>query len=326
MTSYSNSNLRFSLNAVWGSDLQTTVSKPIIFEGIGLHKGLWSKLVVLPAKIDSGICFKRLDIVKGNNLIPAVLDNVVNSELCTRLANSDGISIYTIEHLMAALTGCGINNALLEIDGPEVPILDGSALVFVKEILKTGIKLQQKSLKAVRILRTVKYEHGSAWAKFEPSTNPKMSFSIKFSDEAIGTQSKTLDMSNGSFVRELCDSRTFCRYSEVEAMRAKGLALGGSYENAVVVDGKNVLSPGGFRYFDEPVRHKMLDALGDIALAGYPIIGHYVGYKAGHGITHGLLRNLFADAGNFEIISCDKEKVESLPGIGVTLSEVCKVA
>ena len=227
---------------------------------------------------------------------------------------------------MAALTGCGINNALLEIDGPEVPILDGSSLVFVKEILKTGIKLQQKSLKAVRILRAVKYEQGSAWAKFEPSTNPKMSFSIEFSDEAIGTQSKTLDMSNGSFVRELCDSRTFCRYSEVEAMRSKGLALGGSYENAVVVDGKNILSPGGFRHLDEPVRHKMLDALGDIALAGYPIIGHYVGYRAGHGITHGLLRNLFADVENFEIISCDKEKVENLPGVGVTLSEVCKVA
>ena len=137
--------------------MQTTVSKPIIFEGIGLHKGLWSKLVVLPAKIDSGICFKRLDIAKGNKFIPAVLDNVVNSELCTRLANSDGVSVYTVEHLMAALTGCGINNALLEIDGPEVPILDGSALVFVKEILKTGIKLQQKSSKAVRILRTVKY-------------------------------------------------------------------------------------------------------------------------------------------------------------------------
>ncbi len=326
MTSYLIGKLRFCLDAVWGSDLQTTVSKPIIFEGIGLHKGLWAKLTVVPAEIDSGICFKRLDIAKGNKFIPAVLDNVVNSQLCTRLANSDGVSVYTIEHLMAALTGCGINNALLEIDGPEVPILDGSALVFVKEILKTGIKLQQKSLKAVRILRTVKYEHGSAWAKFEPSTNAKMSFSIEFSDEAIGNQSKTLDMSNGSFVRELCDSRTFCRYSEVEAMRSKGLALGGSYENAVVVDGKNVLSPGGFRHFDEPVRHKMLDAMGDIALAGYPIIGHYVGYRAGHGITHGLLRNLFADAGNFEIISCDKEVVENLPGIGVTLSEVCKVA
>ena len=318
--------MRISINAVWGGDLQTTVSKPIVFEGIGLHKGLWSKLVVLPAKIDSGICFKRLDIATGDKFIPAVLDNVVNSELCTRLANSDGVSVDNIEHLMAALTGCGINNALLEIDGPEVPILDGSALVFVKAILKTGIKLQQKSLKAVRIHRTVKYEHGPAWAKFEASKNPKMSFSIEFSDEAIGTQSKTLDMSNGSFVRELCDSRTFCRYSEVEAMRSKGLALGGSYENAVVVDGKNVLSPGGFRHFDEPVRHKMLDALGDIALAGYPIIGHYVGYRAGHGITHGLLRNLFADAGNFEIISCDKEVVENLPGIGVTLSEVCKVA
>ena len=318
--------MRISLNAVWGSDLQTTVSKPIIFEGIGLHKGLWSKLVVLPANIDSGICFKRIDVKAGNKFIPAVLDNVVESELCTRLANSEGVSVSTIEHLMAALTGCGINNALLEIDGPEVPILDGSALVFVKEILKTGIKLQQQSLNAVRILRTVKHEQGSSWARFEPSKNPKMSFSIEFSEEAIGTQRKTLDMSNGSFVRELCDSRTFCRFSEVEAMRSKGLALGGSYENAVVVDGKNVLSPGGLRHSDEPVRHKMLDALGDIALAGYPIIGHYIGNRAGHGITHGLLRSLFADKVNFEIISCDKETVDNLPGSGVKLSEVCKVA
>ena len=306
--------------------MQTTVSKPILFEGIGLHKGLRSKLIVLPADIDYGICFKRTDVKSGNKFVPAVLGNVVNSELCTRLINSDGISVSTIEHLMAALAGCGINNALLEIDGPEVPILDGSALAFVKEILKTGIKLQQQSLKALRILKTVKYKQDLAWAKFKPSANPKMSFSIEFSEEAIGTQSKTLDMSNGSFVRELCDSRTFCRYSEVEAMRSKGLALGGSYENALVVDGKDVLSPGGLRHSDEPVRHKMLDALGDIALAGYPVIGHYVGYRAGHGITHGLLRSLFADEGNFEIISCDKETVNNLPGSGVKLSEVCKVA
>jgi UDP-3-O-[3-hydroxymyristoyl] N-acetylglucosamine deacetylase len=242
------------------------------------------------------------------------------------LENSDDISVSTVEHLMAALAGCGINNALLEIDGPEVPILDGSSLIFVKEILKSGIKLQNRSLKAVRILKSVEYKRDLAWAKFEPSANPKMSFSIEFSEEAIGAQSKTLDMSNGSFVRELCDSRTFCRYSEVEAMRTKGLALGGSYENAVVVDGKNVLSPGGLRHSDEPVRHKMLDALGDIALAGFPIIGHYVGHKAGHGITHGLLRNLFYDKENFEIISCDKEAIENLPGTGVKLSEVCKVA
>ena len=318
--------MRFNLRAVWGIDLQTTVSKPIIFEGIGLHKGLRSKLVVLPAKVDSGICFKRTDIESGNKFIPAILGNVVNSELCTRLANLDGVSVSTIEHLMAALAGCGINNALIEIDGPEVPILDGSALAFVKEILRTGIKLQKQPLKAVRIIKTVQFKEEFAWAKFEPSENTKISFSIEFADEAIGMQSKTLDMSNGSFVRELCDSRTFCRYSEVETMRSNGLALGGNYENAVVVDGKNVLSPGGLRHSDEPVRHKMLDALGDIALAGYPIIGHYVGYKAGHGITHGLLRTLFADEGNFEIISCDKETVDNLPGSGVKLSEVCKVA
>ena len=196
----------------------------------------------------------------------------------------------------------------------------------VKEILKTGIKLQKSSLKAVRILKTVKYKKDTAWAKFEPSDYPRMSFSIEFSEEVIGAQSKTLDMSNGSFVRELCDSRTFCRHSEVEAMRSKGLALGGSYDNAVVVDGKDVLSPGGLRHSDEPVRHKMLDALGDIALAGYPILGHYIGHRAGHGITHGLLKSLFSDSKNFEIISCDQDIVDTLPGSGVQLSEVCKVA
>jgi UDP-3-O-[3-hydroxymyristoyl] N-acetylglucosamine deacetylase len=305
--------------------LQTTVSEPILFEGIGLHTGIKSKLTVLPADIDFGICFKRSDIQFDYEYIPADIGNVVNSELCTLVENSNGISVSTIEHLMAALAGCGINNALLEIDGPEVPILDGSALAFVKGILNTGIKLQKQSVKAVRVLRKVEHKQELAWAKFEPSANPKMSISIEYSEEAIGAQSKTLDMSNGSFIRELCNSRTFCRYSEVEAMRSKGLALGGSYENAVVVDGKNVLSPGGLRHSDEPVRHKMLDALGDMALAGYPIIGHYVGFRAGHGITHGLLRKLLSDERNFEIISCGKETVDNLPGSGVKLTEVCKV-
>ena len=306
--------------------MQTTVSKPVVFEGIGLHSGLNSKLIVMPAGIDFGICFKRIDIKLGNNYVPASWGNIVNSDLCTRLSNSEGITVSTVEHLMAAIAGCGINNALIEIDGPEVPILDGSAVAFVKEILRTGIKLQNHPVKAVRILKTVDYKKELAWAKFEPSENPIISFSIEFSDEAIGAQSKTLDMSNGSFVRELCDSRTFCSYSTVEAMRSKGLALGGSYKNALVVEGRNVLSPGGLRYSDEPVRHKMLDALGDIALAGYPIIGHYSGYRAGHGITHGLLRKLFSDPQNFEIILCDKETVDNLPGSGVKLSEVCKVA
>lgn len=304
--------------------MQTTISKPIFFEGIGLHTGFSSKLKVVPAGIDCGISFIRVDLKTEDNCIPAIWQNIVESELCTRLANKQGVSVCTVEHLMAALAGCGIHNALVEIDGPEVPILDGSSVTFVKKILKAGIKLQNQTVKAVRVLKKVDFHKGSAWARFEPSMNPKMSFSIKFSEEVIGKQSKTLDLSNGSFVRELCDSRTFCRFSEVEAMRSKGLALGGSYENAVVIDGKNVLSPGGMRHSDEPVRHKMLDALGDIALAGYPILGHYVGHRAGHGVTHGLLRNLFSDPENFCLFSCNKETFDNLPGSGVKLSEVCK--
>ena len=305
--------------------MQTTLSGPVVFEGVGLHTGLNSKLIVKPADIDFGICFKRIDIQVGDNCVPASWDNIVTSDLCTRLANSAGTTVATVEHLMAAFAGCGINNALIEINGPEVPILDGSAVAFVKEILRTGIKLQNHPVKAIQILKKVDYNSQLAWAMLEPSENPIISFSIEFSDEAIGSQSKTLDMSNGSFVRELCDSRTFCSYSTVEAMRSKGLALGGTYKNALVVEGKKVLSPGGLRHADEPVRHKMLDALGDIALAGYPIIGHYSGYRAGHRITHGLLRKLFSDPKNYDIISCDKEKVDNLPGSGVKLSEVCKV-
>ena len=181
--------------------MQTTVSEPIVFKGIGLHTGKKSTLTLHPADADFGICFKRTDILSGGNIVKASWLNIANSELCTRLMNSEGVSVLTVEHLMAGLAGCGINNALVEINGPEVPILDGSAVTFVKEILKTGIKLQKSSLKAVRILKTVKHKKDTAWAKFEPSDYPRMSFSIEFSEEVIGAQSKTLDMSNGSFVR-----------------------------------------------------------------------------------------------------------------------------
>ena len=303
---------------------QKSLKKTISLSGVGLHSGKKVNIKLVPQSPNTGIYFKRTDL-KNNNIIYPSVFNVSSALYCTKISNEYGVSVSTVEHLMAALYGKGIDNLLIEIDSEEVPILDGSAVTFVKEILKTGIKIQKCSLKAVRILKTVKYKKDTAWAKFEPSNYPRMSFSIEFSEEVIGAQSKTLDMSNGSFVRELCDSRTFCRHSEVEAMRSKGLALGGSFDNAVVVDGKDVLSPGGLRYSDEPVRHKMLDALGDIALAGYPILGHYIGHRAGHGITHGLLKSLFSDSENFEIISCDQDIVDTLPGSGVQLSEVCKV-
>jgi UDP-3-O-[3-hydroxymyristoyl] N-acetylglucosamine deacetylase len=177
---------------------------------------------------------------------------------------------------------------LVDIDGPEVPILDGSSRKFVEGLLAAGIREQSAPLYAIEVLRDVEVRDGLALARLEPAPALEIDFAIEFDDAAIGSQRKSLNMANGAFVRELSDSRTFCRESDVEAMRAQGLALGGTFENAVVVNGADVLSPGGLRHKDEAVRHKMLDALGDLSLAGAPILGRYTGYRAGHAITNRL--------------------------------------
>lgn len=283
-------------------------------------------LRLLPAAADHGIWIKRGDVDIGDTLIPARWDRVEQSPLCTKLVGARGIDVSTVEHVMAALAGCGVHNVLIEVDGPEFPILDGSAVPFVRGILGVGVVSLDKPVQAIRILKPVEFKTDAGWARLEPSDQPEMSFHIDFADRAIGVQSKSMNLSNGSFVRELCDSRTFCRNADVETMRANGLALGGTLENAVVVDGDKVLSPGGLRHADEAVRHKMLDALGDIALAGAPIIGRYVGHRAGHAITNSLLRTLFSQTDAFSIITCDAKTAAILPGAGAHLDEVCAVA
>lgn len=283
-------------------------------------------LRLLPAAADHGIWIKRSDVDIGDTLIPARWDRVEQSPLCTKLVGARGIDVSTVEHVMAALAGCGVHNVLIEVDGPEFPILDGSAVPFVRGILGVGVVSLDKPVQAIRILKPVEFKTDAGWARLEPSDQPEMSFHIDFTDRAIGVQSKSMNLSNGSFVRELCDSRTFCRNADVEKMRANGLALGGTLENAVVVDGDKVLSPGGLRHADEAVRHKMLDALGDIALAGAPIIGRYIGHRAGHAITNSLLRTLFSQTDAFSIITCDAKTAAILPGAGAHLDEVCAVA
>lgn len=284
------------------------------------------RMVVRPAPVDHGIVFLRVDLPEENAAIHARWDAVVSSRLCTLLANGHGTSVSTVEHLMAALAGCGIHNAVIEIDGPEVPILDGSSMGFVQGFLAAGIVAQAAPVRALRILRSVEVHDGAALARLEPSDGIEMNFSIDFADAAIGQQSKHLNLANGTFVRELSDSRTFCRQADVDAMRANGLALGGSLENAVVVEGDRVLSPGGLRHRDEPVRHKMLDALGDLALAGGPILGRYVGVRAGHALTNRLLRTLFATPGAFAWVSCGGPSGCKLPGVGVTVADLPQTA
>lgn len=260
-------------------------------------------------------------------LVPARYDVVEQSPLCTKLRNDSGVEVSTVEHVMAALAGCGIHNALIEIDGPEVPILDGSAVPFVRGIMQRGVQVLDSPVRAFEVVETVSITVGDATATLSPSDVMKIEFHIDFEDAAIGRQSKTLNMSNGSFARELSDSRTFCRQADVDAMQANGLALGGAPgENAVVFDGARVVSPGGLRHADEPVRHKMLDALGDLALAGAPVIGHYTGNRAGHAVTNQLLRALFATPGAVRMICCGPEQASRLPGYGLHWDEIPQVA
>ncbi|KMW58415.1 UDP-3-O-[3-hydroxymyristoyl] N-acetylglucosamine deacetylase [Candidatus Rhodobacter oscarellae] len=280
------------------------------------------RIEVQPASAEYGIWFQRVDVSGVDPMIPARWDCVTPSPLCTRIENDAGVHVSTIEHLMAALAGCGIHNALINIDGPEVPILDGSSADFVAGFVATGIRRLGVPVRALRILQPIQVQDGEAIARLEPCDNFEIDFRIDFEDAAIGQQSKRLRMANGAFIHELCDSRTFCRQSDVDAMREKGLALGGSLENAVVVAGEKVLSPGGLRHEDEAVRHKMLDAMGDLALATCPILGRYTGIRAGHALSNKLLRALFANPASYRPVMCDAAMTAKLPGSGIGRADI----
>ena len=310
-----------------GTTVQMTIKTAISFSGKGLHSGKPATVTIRPAMAHHGIWFTRTDVDLGDRMICARWDAVNRSPLCTKLENSTGLSVSTVEHLMAALAGCGIHNALIEIDGPEVPILDGSAAPFVRGIMQRGVRAQGAPVMAFEVLKSVTVTDGEASATLAPSDTLRIDFEIDFADASIGHQQKSLVMNNGSFARELCDSRTFCRQADVDAMQANGLALGGNAgENAVVFDGDHVVSPGGLRHADEPVRHKMLDALGDLALAGAPLLGHYTGIRAGHSLTNTLLRKLFATPGAVRMIVCDGAMAARLPGFGLVWNEIPAVA
>ncbi|MEZ5912926.1 MAG: UDP-3-O-acyl-N-acetylglucosamine deacetylase [Paracoccaceae bacterium] len=306
--------------------MQRTLKSSVSFVGVGLHTGQAVRMTVHPASADYGVWFHRTDVAAADPMVPALWDAVVPSRLCTLVRNPAGTEVSTIEHIMAALAGCGIHNALIEIDGPEVPILDGSAAPFVRGFLARGIREQNVNARAFKVLKPVAVQEGEAVARLLPSDMLEIDFHIDFTDAAIGRQAKALNMANGAFVRELCDSRTFCRQSDVDAMRANGLARGGSFENAVVVDGDRVLSPGGLRHGDEPVRHKMLDALGDLALAGAPILARYEGWRAGHALTNRLLRALFADPTAWRLVECGEMTGCKLPGVGISRADLHALA
>lgn len=293
--------------------MQATIARAAKFHGVGLHSGASARLTLHPAPADHGIVFRRTDL-PGKPQVAALWDRVVPSPLCTRLHGEDGVTVATIEHLMAALAGTGIGNVLIDLDGPEVPILDGSARPFVEGIVEAGIRRQSVASDVIRVLRPVTVTQGEAWATLAPADRLVIDFAIDFAEPAIGRQHRTFDLDSDSFMNELMDSRTFCRAADVAAMQANGLARGGTYFNAVVFDGARILTPGGLRHDDEPVRHKMLDAVGDLALAGAQLLGRFTANRGGHALTNRLLRTLFADAAAYRREVCPADLVARLPG------------
>ncbi len=275
---------------------QRTLNSRIGCSGIALHTGARVTMSLSPAEPDTGIVFVRTDIEGGGARIPARWDHVVCTRLCTTVGNRDGVQVGTIEHLMAALAGCGIDNAIVELNGPEVPVMDGSAAPFVFLIECAGTVEQSVPRRAVRVRKpvSVRDEKGGT-ASLRPADSFSIDIRIAFDSPVVSRQSLSLGLANGAFKKELSRARTFGFLHEVEELRAAGLARGGSLDNAVVVSGDTVLNEGGLRYEDEFVRHKALDAVGDLYTAGGPIVGAFHGTCSGHRANNLLLQALFAD-------------------------------
>ena len=276
---------------------QKTLRSAVHCTGIGLHSGAKVSMTLKPAEPNAGISFVRTDL--GGVTIPARWDHVVDTRLCTVVGNSDGVTIGTVEHLMAALAGLHVDNAVVEVDAPELPVMDGSSGPFVFLIECAGLLEQACARRAIRVLEPVRAT-GDGWAiSLTPGNGFSVDVEIDYGRSAVGNQSLALDLVNGTFKKELARARTFGFLDEVQELRAAGLARGGSLDNAVVISGDRILNEEGLRYQDEFVRHKALDAIGDLYLAGGPIIGRFHGMRSGHTGNNRLLRALFARAGSW---------------------------
>lgn len=275
--------------------MQKTLKSSISCTGVALHSGNKTSMTLHPADINVGIFFERTDVTDRDPMVAARWDRVVDTRMCSVLGNDDGVTVSTVEHLMSALAGAGVDNCRIEIDGGEVPIMDGSAAPFVFLVECAGIVEQAAPRRAIRVLKPVSIEEKGKRASLSPADGFSLDFEIKFDSDAIKHQTLSVDMADGAFKKEVARARTFGFMHEVEALWAAGLAKGGSMENAVVVSGDRVLNEEGLRYDDEFVRHKILDAVGDLYLAGAPIVGAFQGVCSGHAANNALLRALMAD-------------------------------
>ena len=301
---------------------QKTIKQVITLNGIGLHSGLEATLTIKPAEPNTGIVFKRID-VKENNIIIPNLFNVSSAVFCTTISNENGVSVSTIEHLMGALYGIGIDNALIEINNKEVPIFDGSAKVFVEAISKVGIENSDAPIKIIKIEKKIDFKDGNKTISIEPSKiSLDIDFELKYENDLIGTQRNLVKVFE-SDLTEIYNSRTFCLFEDIEKLKEMGLAKGGSLDNAVVVKGNEVLNEKGLRNEKEFVNHKILDCMGDLYLSGYKIIGKIVCTQGGHKLTNQLLRKVFSKDENFSLIEITEKH---LPNAFINKSHLKSIA
>jgi UDP-3-O-[3-hydroxymyristoyl] N-acetylglucosamine deacetylase len=291
--------------------MQHTLKTPVEISGIGLHSGKIVNLVLRPARAGQGVVFIRTDITDKNNIIPALWNYVVDTQLCTVIGNTDGVRAGTIEHLMSALRGCGIDNVTIEIDAAEVPVMDGSAMPFVELIDDAGIAVQSAPRRAIRVLKEVVVEQDGKRVTLSPSNDSVFAGEIEFDHANIGAQRFETKLLNGNFKHDIAGARTFGFLHEVEWMRKNGLGLGGSLDNAIVLNHEGVMNPGGLRHENEFIRHKLLDAIGDLYLAGGRILGAYDGIKAGHAMNNAVLRALFARPDAYEMVDLHGDSLPS---------------
>ncbi len=271
---------------------QATVKNKVVFSGIGLHSGRDVSMTLRPADAGTGIIFHRIDMSPSVS-IEAIAKNVVNTRLSTTIGVS-GATVSTIEHLMAALSGCGIDNVHVDIDGPEVPIMDGSAAPFVEGLRKAGVRVLSRPRKFLVVKKPISVVDGDKKITIIPSRYFRISFDMRFNHPVVNNQFRSMKFSDEVFARDYAPARTFGFLVEVETLKANGLARGGSLENAVVIGDDGILNEGGLRYDDEFVRHKIMDSVGDLSLAGYPLVGHVKAYKSGHDLNHKLVTEILA--------------------------------
>jgi len=287
---------------------QKTIKNSVRFNGVGLHNGKLTNLNIKPSNPNTGIVFKRVDIDK-NNIIYPNFSNVSNTSLNTTISNEHGVKVSTIEHLMGALFGLGIDNALIEIDNDEVPILDGSAKEFIDEIIKSGLKVSEAPIKIIKINKKISFNDGDRFISIEPSKlSLDIDFELKYKNKIIGNQRNKINLYEDNLT-DIFNSRTFCLYEDIEDIKSKGLAKGGSLENAIVVNSDGILNSGNLRNAKEFVNHKILDCIGDLYTSGYRIIGSVICSQGGHYLTNQLLKRLFENKENFSIIEIQERNL-----------------